>query len=99
MRAPLRVVAWMLLLLMGLTRADVAPLAEDVGSHDQPTRTAKERLGVKASDGAAGRQLQGATRPARPETAAGRMRRRRKHKEPQMTLEREREHLAHVDQP
>ena len=67
MRAPLRVVAWMLLLLMGLTRADVAPLAEDVGSHDQPTRTAKERLGVKASDGAAGRtnaataQARGAT--------------------------------------
>ena len=98
MRAPLRVVAWRLLLLMGLTRADVAPLAEDVGSHDQPTRTAKERLGVKASDGAAGRQLQGATRPARPETAAGRMRRRRKHEEQQMTTEREREHLAQVDQ-
>ena len=50
LRAPLRVVAWMLLLLVGLAAPDVAPLAEDVGSHDQPTRTAKERLGVKASD-------------------------------------------------
>ena len=30
--------------------ADVAPLADGVGSHDQPTRTAKERLGAKASD-------------------------------------------------
>src|SRR6266436_2703732 len=47
---------------------------------------------------AAGRQLQGATRPARSKTAAGRMRRRRKHEEPQMTMEREREHLAQVDQ-
>ena len=50
MRAPLRVVAWMLLVLVGVTAPDVAPLADDVGSHDQPTRTAKERLGVKASD-------------------------------------------------
>jgi hypothetical protein len=40
----------MLLLLVGLAAPDVAPLADDVGSHDQPTRTAKERLGVKASD-------------------------------------------------
>jgi len=48
LRAPLRVVAWMLLLLVGLAAPDVAPLADDVGSHDQPTRTA--RLGVKASD-------------------------------------------------
>jgi hypothetical protein len=50
LRAPLRVVAWMLLLLVGLAAPDVAPLADDVGSHDQPTRTAKERLGAKASD-------------------------------------------------
>ena len=28
----------------------MAPLADGVGSHDQPTRTAKERLGVEASD-------------------------------------------------
>ena len=90
MRAPLRVVAWMLLLLVGLTAPDVAPLADDVGSHDQPTRTAKERLGVKASD----EQRVDNTRPARPETAAGRMRRQRKHEEPQMTMERGREHFA-----
>jgi hypothetical protein len=40
----------MLLLLVGLAAPGVAPLADDVGNHDQPTRTAKERLGVKASD-------------------------------------------------
>ena len=50
LRAPLRVVAWMLLLLVGLAAPDVAPLTGGVGSHDQPTRTAKERPGVKASD-------------------------------------------------
>jgi hypothetical protein len=50
LRVPLRVVAGMLLLLVGLAAPDVAPLADDLGSHDQPTRTAKERLGVKASD-------------------------------------------------
>ena len=50
MRAPLRVVAWMLLLLVGLAVPDVARLADGVGSHDPPTRTAKERLGAKASD-------------------------------------------------
>jgi hypothetical protein len=33
LRAPLRVVAWMLLLLVGLAAPDVAPLADDVGSH------------------------------------------------------------------
>ena len=43
--------------------------------------------------------LRRATRPARSQTAAGRMRRRRKHEEPQMTMEREREPLAQVDQP
>jgi hypothetical protein len=37
------------------------------------------------------------TRPAQSQTADGRMRRRRKHEEPQMTME-EREHLAQVDQ-
>ena len=37
-------------LLVGLAAPDVAPLADGVGSHDQPSRTAKERLGVKASD-------------------------------------------------
>jgi hypothetical protein len=50
LRAPLRVVAWMLLLLVGLAAPDVAPLAEGVGNHDPPTRTAKERLGRKPSD-------------------------------------------------
>ena len=50
LRAPLRVVAWMLLVLVGLAAPDVAPIADGLGSHDQPTRTAKERLGVKASD-------------------------------------------------
>ena len=98
MRAPLRVVAWMLLLLMGLTRARCGTACRGRREPRPADPTAKERLGVKASDGAAGRQLQGATRPARPETAAGRMRRRRKHEEQQMTMEREREHLAQVDQ-
>ena len=37
-------------LLVGLAAPDVAPLADGVGSHDQPSRTAKERLGVEASD-------------------------------------------------
>jgi hypothetical protein len=50
LRAPLRVVAWSLLLLVGLAAPDAAPLADGVGSHDQPTRPAKERLGVEASD-------------------------------------------------
>ena len=50
LRAPLRVMAWTLLLLVGLATPDVAPLADGVGSHDPPTRTAKERLGAKASD-------------------------------------------------
>jgi hypothetical protein len=36
---------------------------------------------------AAGRQLQGPTRPARSQTAAGRMRGRCEHEEPQMTME------------
>src|SRR6266481_6385214 len=35
------VVAWTLLLLVGLAAPDVAPLADGVGSHEQPTRTAK----------------------------------------------------------
>jgi hypothetical protein len=50
LRAPLRVVTWMLLVLVGLAAPDVAPLADGVGSHDPPTRTAKERLAGKASD-------------------------------------------------
>ena len=50
LRAPLRVVAWMLLVLVGLAAPDVAPIADGLGSHDPPTGTAKERLGRKASD-------------------------------------------------
>jgi hypothetical protein len=41
LRAPLRVVAWTLLLQVGLAAPDVAPLADGVGSHDQPTGTAR----------------------------------------------------------
>ena len=41
LRAPLRVVAWMLLLLVGLAAPDVAPLADGAESHDPP-RTAKD---------------------------------------------------------
>ena len=36
LRAPLRVVAWMLLLLVGLAAPDVAPLADGAESHDPP---------------------------------------------------------------
>jgi hypothetical protein len=78
--------------------SDEAPLVADVGSHDQPTRTAKKRLGVKASDEQRVDKLQGAIRTAWSQTAAGRMWRRRKHEDPQMTMERECEHLAQVNQ-
>jgi hypothetical protein len=56
--APRRGVAWMLLLLAGLAAPDEAPLAGGVGSHDQPTRTAKERLGVSSGRGRGPRQRQ-----------------------------------------
>jgi hypothetical protein len=46
--------------------------------------TANERLGVKASDEQRVDKLQGVTRPARSQTAAGRLWRRRKHEDPQM---------------
>ena len=66
------------------------------------TRNGRQLAGARAASGHAEAQrvrlLQGATRPARSQTAAGRMRRRRKHEEQQMTMEREREHLAQVDQ-
>jgi hypothetical protein len=98
MRAPLRVVAWMLLLLVGSTAPDVAPLADDVGSHDQPTRTAKERLGVKASDE---QRVDNCKVPLdrrgpkpRPDECDDGAR----HEAPQMSIESEREHLAQVDQ-
>jgi hypothetical protein len=45
LRAPHRVVAWMLLLLVGLAAADVAPLADEVGSHD-PHRQGGSSQGV-----------------------------------------------------
>jgi hypothetical protein len=41
-------------------------------SHDQPTRTAKERLSVEASDEQRVDNCKGPTRPARSQTAAGR---------------------------
>jgi hypothetical protein len=50
LRAPVRVVAWTLLLLVALSAPGAIPRADAEASHVQPTRTAKERLGVKASD-------------------------------------------------
>ena len=46
---PGRVVAWTLLMLVALVTPD-ATLCADGEAHAQPTRTAKERLGSKASD-------------------------------------------------
>jgi hypothetical protein len=45
-----RVVAWTFLLLVTLAVPGATPRADGEASHVQPTRTAKERLGVKASD-------------------------------------------------
>jgi hypothetical protein len=50
LRAPVLVVAWTLLLLVGLTASSETLRADGEVSQIQPTRTAKERLGVKASD-------------------------------------------------
>jgi hypothetical protein len=56
LRSPLRAVAWTLLLLMAVAtaRADgeagQTQASEIQASQPQPTRTAKERLGGKASD-------------------------------------------------
>jgi hypothetical protein len=50
LRPSLCVVAWTLPLLVELAAPDAASRADRLMSHDQPTRTAKERLGVKASD-------------------------------------------------
>src|SRR5262245_20589670 len=47
---PVRVVAWTLLLLVGLVAPGAIAHADGEASHVQPIRTAKERLGVKASD-------------------------------------------------
>jgi hypothetical protein len=46
---PARIVAWTLLMLVALVAPD-ATLPADGEAHAQPTRTAKERLGSKASD-------------------------------------------------
>jgi hypothetical protein len=48
LRAPVHVVAF--LLLVELAAPGAIPPADGEVSHVQPTRTAKERLGVKASD-------------------------------------------------
>jgi hypothetical protein len=50
LRAPSRVVAWTLLLLVVSAAPGATPRANGEESHFKPTRTAKERLGVKASD-------------------------------------------------
>jgi hypothetical protein len=51
LRAPVRLVAWTLLLLVALAALGATPpRADGEASHVQPTRTAKERLGGKASD-------------------------------------------------
>ena len=47
-RAAVRVVAWTLLLMVGAPGA--TPHAHSEASYVQPNRTAKERLGGKASD-------------------------------------------------
>jgi ribosomal protein L27 len=47
---PVRVVPWALLLLVALVAPGAVARAESEASHVQPIRTAKERLGVKASD-------------------------------------------------
>jgi len=47
---PVRVMAGILLLLAALAAPSAATRAEDEASHVQPVRTAKERLGSKASD-------------------------------------------------
>jgi hypothetical protein len=50
LRAPLRVVVSTLVLLVALAAPGATPAADDEASHVQPTGTAKERLGGKASD-------------------------------------------------
>jgi hypothetical protein len=50
LRTLVRVVAWTLILLVALAAPGVTPRADGEASHVQPTRTAKERLGGKASD-------------------------------------------------
>jgi hypothetical protein len=50
LRAPGRVVAGALLLLVALAASDATRRAHGEASRVEPTRTAKERLGGKASD-------------------------------------------------
>ena len=50
LHSPVRVVAWTLLLLVASAAPDATPRANAEASHVEPTRTAKERLGGKASD-------------------------------------------------
>jgi hypothetical protein len=50
LRPPVRGVAGMLLLLVALAGPGATPRANGEASHVQPIRTAKERLGGKASD-------------------------------------------------
>jgi hypothetical protein len=65
----------------------------------EPTRNRQRAAAPQGERRATRRQLQGTARSARSEASAGRMPRRGKHEEPQMSMEREREHLAQVDQP
>jgi hypothetical protein len=50
LRARIHVIAWTLILLVALAAPDATARAEGEASHFQPIRTAKERLGGKASD-------------------------------------------------
>jgi hypothetical protein len=50
LRARVRVVAWTLILLVALAAPGATVRANGEESHVQPIRTAKERLGGKASD-------------------------------------------------
>src|SRR5215469_6868854 len=50
LHTPVRVVAWTLLLLVASAAPGATPPANGEASNVQPTRTAKERLGGKASD-------------------------------------------------
>jgi hypothetical protein len=50
LRAPAHVVAWTLILLVALAAPGATSLANAEARYVQPIRTAKERLGSKASD-------------------------------------------------
>ena len=94
-RAPVRLMAMILVAQMSLgSRADGH--VKHPGQADANRQRAARRQGERR---ATSRQLQGAARTARSEAAAGRMRRQRTHEELQMSMGREREHLAQVDRP